>query len=75
MAESGLQHPIAQRLRLSFDLFELGTEMMRQKLRRENPAASAAEIRERYVSWLHQRPGAEHGDGQGKAVAWPRPRR
>lgn len=70
-----MQHPIAQRLRLSFDLYEFGTEMMRHKFRRENPAGSEAEIRARYVSWLHERPGAEHGDGQGKAVDWPRQRR
>jgi hypothetical protein len=47
-------------------MFELGTEMMRQKLRREHPDADEEEIRSRYLAWLHDRPGAEHGDGVGR---------
>lgn len=69
------QRRAAQRLNLCFDMFELGTEMMRQKLRREHPDANEKEIRSRYVAWLHERPGAEHGDGVGRPVSWPRRRR
>lgn len=62
----------AARLNLCFDMFELGTDMMVQKLRRQHPEASDEELRSRYVAWLHERPGAENGDGQGKPASWPR---
>ena len=75
MDSSDFQHKAAKRLNLCFDMFEFGTEMMRQKLRRENPDAGEEEIRSLYVAWLHERPGAEHGDGDGRPVSWPRQRR
>lgn len=63
---------MAVRLRQAFELFELGVEMMRQNLRRKFPAAGEAEIENRLVAWLRQRPGAEHGDCEGRPVPWPR---
>lgn len=75
MSRATSQQRAAQRLNLCFDMFELGTEMMRQKLRREHPDANEDEIRSRYLAWLHHRPGAEHGDGVGRPVSWPRRRR
>ncbi len=63
---------LAQRLRIALDLFEFGADMMRQKLRRETPNATEAEVQTRLVSWLQDRPGAEHGDGVGRPVRWPR---
>lgn len=65
----------AQRLRTALDLFEFGTDMMRQKLRRETPNATADEIQTRLVAWLQERPGAEFGDGVGRLAHWPRKRR
>ena len=62
----------AQRLRLALDLFEFGTDMMRQKLRREHPDATEDEIQARLVAWLQERPGAELGDGVGRPGRWPR---
>jgi hypothetical protein len=64
--------PVAEKLRLAFDLFEAGEEMMRQRLRREFPDAGAAEIERRLVSWLQDRPGAPFGDAEGRPVPWPR---
>ena len=75
MAETASKHPgnqIAKRLELCFDMFDFGAEMMLLKLRRDRPEASEAEIRARYVEWLHERPGAEHGDGEGRPATWPR---
>ncbi len=62
----------AQRLRIALDLFEFGTDMMRQKLRRETPDATEGEIQTRLVAWLQERPGAELGDGVGRPARWPR---
>jgi hypothetical protein len=63
---------IVEKLRLTFDLHEAGVEMMRQNLRRRLPDAQDAEIEARLTAWLHERPGAEVGDGPGEVVAWPR---
>jgi hypothetical protein len=42
--------------RLALDLFEAGE----------------AEIEAHIVAWLHERPGAEHGDAVGRPGTWPR---
>lgn len=63
---------IAERFRTTLELFELGEAMLRQKLRRKHPLASEAEIEAQIREWLERRPGAEHGDGVGRPVAWPR---
>jgi hypothetical protein len=75
MAVSTAPSDAAERLLLALDLFEFGTEMMRQKLRREHPGASAEELEALYRAWLRTRPGAEQGDAEGRPVAWPRRRR
>ena len=62
------QKAIAERLRLAFDMFAAGEEMMRLQLRREDPQASAEIIESRLFEWLQKRPGAEDGDAFGKAV-------
>jgi Rv0078B-related antitoxin len=66
---------LVENLRLTFDLHEAGVDMMRQNLRRRFPGALEEEIEARLSAWLHDRPGAELGDGPGEAVAWPRPAR
>jgi hypothetical protein len=63
---------LVENLRLTFDLHEAGVGMMRQSLRRRFPGALEEEIEARLWAWLHDRPGAELGDGPGEAVAWPR---
>ena len=64
----------AERLRLAIEMFAAGEAMMRQKLRREHPDETDAEIEARLVAWLQERPGAEAGDAVGHPVAWPRSR-
>lgn len=60
----------AQRLLIALELHELGLEMMKQRLRREDPDASEAQLHERLAAWLHDRPG----DAEGRVVPWPRVR-
>jgi hypothetical protein len=62
----------AGRLRLALDLFAAGEALMRQSLRRRFPEAEAAEIEDRLVAWLSERPGAELGDAAGRPGTWPR---
>ena len=56
---------MAERLRVALDLFEAGTVMMRQTLRRRHPDATSAHIDALLMAWLEDRPGAPHGDGHG----------
>jgi hypothetical protein len=57
------------RLAMALDLFDTAVELMRARLKRENPGASAAEVDARVELWLLDRPGAEFGDAIGR----PRP--
>jgi Xaa-Pro aminopeptidase len=56
----------AARLRIALELHELGVEMQRQRLRRERPQLTEAELDRAVRDWLHERPGAEHGDTWGR---------
>jgi hypothetical protein len=56
----------AARLRIALELHELGVQMQRQRLRRERPQLSDAELDRAVRAWLHERPGAEHGDTWGR---------
>ncbi len=56
----------AERLRIALDLHDTGVEMMRQNLRRRYPDADEQEIERLLLAWLHERPGAEHGDAIGR---------
>jgi Rv0078B-related antitoxin len=60
------------KLLAAFDLFEAGVDLMRQRLRRQYPDETDREIERRIGAWLRERPGAEHGDGVGRVVSWPR---
>jgi Xaa-Pro aminopeptidase len=57
----------AARLRAALELHELGVKLQRQRLRRERPGISEPELDEAMRAWLHERPGAEHGDAIGPA--------
>lgn len=57
---------VLSRLKMAFDLYETAEAIMRQNLRRRFPDAPESEIERRLVEWLHRRPGAEHGDGEGR---------
>lgn len=56
----------ARRLILALDMYELGEQMQRARLRRLNPAASEADIDTAIRSWLLTRPGAAVGDAEGR---------
>ena len=62
---------MAARLRMAFDLCELGESMRRAQLQREHPDATDDEIESLLLAWLETRPGAEHGDAFGRPIAWP----
>jgi hypothetical protein len=63
---------MSRNLRLAFKLHEEGVSLMRQNLRRRHPDESETEIDRRLQAWLHRRPGAEHGDSEGRPVELPR---
>jgi hypothetical protein len=58
------------KLRLALDLFDSGVAMMRETLRRRFPDASDQTIAEVLAGWLRERPGAEHGDTDGRLRNW-----
>ena len=60
------------RLRTAAELHDVGVAMKRLNLRRAHPDADEAEITAMLTAWLHERPGAEFGDGVGRPVPWPR---
>ena len=61
-------------LEIALELGELAESMLREKLRRTNPALTATEVEARIDAWFMQRPGAERGDAEGREVRWPRSR-
>lgn len=72
MADSGLPGGARERLRTALRLHDDGVALMRQNLRRRRPDASEEQIERELLAWLATRPGAEHGDGVGRPVRWPR---
>lgn len=72
--ESATELTPARKLELSLDMFVYGCDMMRQNLRRRHAGADDQEIEELLRAWLRTRPGAESGDGVGRAGTWPRQR-
>lgn len=60
---------IAEAFQTTLDLFETGVDIMRQNLRRADPAAPDDEIDRRLGRWLRTRPGAENGDCTGPTAA------
>lgn len=50
-----------EKCRVVFDLCEAGVRMYRQRMRRENPAASDEEIEAKVQAWL-RRPSGEAGE-------------
>jgi len=57
---------------VAFELLDLGVDMLRARLRRENPAITDEQIDAAVLAWLSHRPGAEHGDAEGRPGRWPR---
>jgi hypothetical protein len=61
----------AERFQMALALYDLGEQMLRQKLLRKHPQASPAEIEALLAAWREHRPGAELGDGEGRPIPWP----
>ncbi|MFX0539065.1 hypothetical protein ACQBAT_15470 [Ornithinimicrobium sp. Y1847] len=54
-----------ERLRIALELAETGEQMVRQRLRREQPHLSEDELEKAVVTWRLHRPRAPHGDHPG----------
>jgi hypothetical protein len=65
---------VGERMRVAFDLYDVGEQLLRQRFRREHPEMSPEAIEARVQEWRLRRPGAELGDGEGVPVEWPRKR-
>jgi len=65
----------AARLRAAFELYDLGLSFKRQSLRRRFATATDAEIDQRLRDWRLRRDDAPDGDGEGRLVPFPRPKR
>jgi hypothetical protein len=61
----------AEHLEDALELADLAERMVRARLRREHPGCSEEELDARVLAWLHERPGAEHGDAEGVALTPP----
>ena len=72
MDDMAARERLAQKLRLALLMSAEGFTMKRLQLGRRFPDADAAEIDRLFRAWLQERPGAEHGDGVGRPVVWPR---
>lgn len=59
----------AAKLRTALLLFDSGLAMKRAQLRRQDPKASEQSISGRVAAWLRTRPGAAHGDAEGRPGA------
>jgi len=55
-----------ERIEVALELFDLGVDMMRTRLRREQPGLSDEDIERAVRQWLQRRPGAEAGDSDGR---------
>jgi len=55
-----------ERIEAALELFDLSVDLLRTRLRREQPALPDEEIEEAVRSWLHRRPGAPDGDSAGR---------
>jgi hypothetical protein len=56
----------AERLRIALDMYEFGEQMLRARLRREQPWAIDDEIESGIQRWLLTRPDAPIGDAVGR---------
>ncbi|MBK9036807.1 MAG: hypothetical protein IPL61_37085 [Myxococcales bacterium] len=62
----------ADRLRLAFELIDLAERMLRQRLHRDHPDLTDAQLDARIDAWYLHRPGARDGDADGTPGPWPR---
>lgn len=55
-------------MQVALELAELAEGVMRENLRRRHPDASDAAIEALLTEWFATRPGAVHGDAEGRPV-------
>jgi len=60
------------KLRLALEMFTTGCDLVRERLRREQPGASAETIESLLQQWLRHR-APEEDAAIGRRVEWPRP--
>jgi hypothetical protein len=60
----------ARRVRAALELFELGENLLRQRLRRERPDASESQIEAAVLDWRLRRYSTEPGDAPGRVRPW-----
>lgn len=58
----------AERLEVALELSALAEAVMRENLRRRHPNAAPDEIEVLLTHWFATRPGAEHGDAEGRPI-------
>jgi Rv0078B-related antitoxin len=58
----------AERMRMALELSELAEAVMRENLRRRYPDAGPLALEALLTEWFATRPGAEHGDAEGRAI-------
>lgn len=68
---TAMESELAERIRLAFDLFEEGCDLMLQNLRRRHPSESEEELLGRLGEWLRARDG-EH-PGRPYSFRYPAP--
>ena len=66
---------MSARFEETIELMKTGILLTREKLRREFPKATDAEIERRLAQWLHERSDKSLGDGPGRPVSAERLRR
>jgi hypothetical protein len=54
------------------EMFDLGVEMRRERVRRETPDLDEAAVDAVVSAWLRSRPAAPIGDSAGVVGTWPR---
>jgi hypothetical protein len=59
----GDANKLVERLHTAVDLWATGVALQRQTIRRLHPDASEEDVEALLNRWLHERPGAETGDG------------
>lgn len=57
----------AERFAAVLDLYAFAVEQMRANLHRRHPELGKAEIEALLAEWLATRPGAPHGDAEGRS--------
>ncbi len=64
--------PLKSGMAVAIELLELALLMRAERHRREHPEATEEEVAAVVQAWKVDRPGAPHGDSNGRPVPWPR---